>query len=175
MSKFANNYDIPLGNLTMLCYPDLRGHPLLIYHPSRLRRLWHLNMLPCTIGLRHVRSVRSKRAANFREPPFRFASHCDADQRTTNAATSFFCEHRKQQNATVTRTGEPAALLQTPCMVLRGRFAAKRRRGTDESEGRLGKGRRGAGRKGKRRLQVTLMHSWNRAADWLRPALLHRH
>jgi len=42
-------------------------------------------------------------------------------------------------------------------------------------KGMEGKGRRGLGREGKERggevMQVNLMRSWNRAADWLRPAL----
>jgi len=44
-----------------------------------------------------------------------------------------------------------------------------------EGKGREGKERRGAGREGKGRGgegRMTLMRSWNRAADWLRPAMM---
>ena len=68
-----------------------------------------------------------------------------------------FCEHTMQQNATAagapsrTPLVELTALLQTLWLVLRGPL----------------RDREGAGREGR----LTPRRSWNRVADWLRPAL----
>ena len=86
-----------------------------------------------------------------------------------------FCEHTMQQNETAaagalprTPLEELTALPRVPMLVLRG--AAGRGEGKrEEGKGKRGEeqGRRGRGEKGR----LTLMRSWNRAADWLRPVL----
>ena len=76
-----------------------------------------------------------------------------------------FCEHTMQQNATAagalfrTLLEELTAFPQTSQLVLRGPFHGR------ELKGKEGKGKGGEGR-------LSLMRSWNRAADWLRPALM---
>ena len=74
-----------------------------------------------------------------------------------------FCEHTMQQNAT--GAPDPAG----------GAYSAPRpsslRRGEEGREGR-GREREEMGREGgEREGKLTLMRSWNRVADWLRPAL----
>jgi len=126
-----------------------------------------------------VGCVWPNRAADFRGPPlwtpkigFHFATHCRADQRVRNAATKCVlraysaakCDCSRGRAVPRTPLGELTALVQSPDPLagLRGTL----RGGDGEREGKEGQGQGG----GERRLP--LMRSWNRAADWLRPALL---
>ena len=99
---------------------------------------------------------------------FDFATHCDADQRTRNAATSAFWEHAMQQNAPDPAGGDynappdPLACFKGAASWRRG-GGGRERRGSEREES----GREGGEREGK----LILMRSWNWAADWLRPAL----
>ena len=72
---------------------------------------------------------------------------------------------------------ELTALPRPPSWFYGGRFAAGR--SGEEEEGKGGRGREGRGSEreerdregGEGEGRLTLMRSWNRAADWLRPAL----
>ena len=94
-----------------------------------------------------------------------------------------FCKHTMQQNATAIGAlpGPLCGSLQRSPRPLAGfKGATSRREGEGkgregERKGEEGKGRRrqgGRGRGGEGRL--TLIRSWNRTADWLRPAYVLR-
>ena len=67
-----------------------------------------------------------------------------------------FCERTMQQNATAGGAAYSAPQTQ---LVLRGKGGERKRKGERSREGGEGKGR------------LTPMRSWNRAANWLGPAL----
>jgi len=76
-----------------------------------------------------------------------------------------FCEHTMQQNATA--AGAPPAYSAPPDLVAGFKGAASQKRGGEGKERKRkgGRGRERGGGKGEGSL--TLMCSWNRAADWL--------
>jgi len=89
-----------------------------------------------------------------------------------------FCEHTMQQNGTAAGAPLRSPLREftaLPDPLTDFKEAPSRREGGGEEreeEEREGEGRRGTwmeGGEGEGRL--TLMRSWNRSADWLRPAL----
>jgi len=98
---------------------------------------------------------------------FHFATHCNADQRTRNAATRCVLPAFNPAKCDCGRGSAPdpaGGAYSAPPGPLAGFKGAPSRRGGG------GEGRRGAGRERKGR-ELTLMRSWNRTADWLRPAL----
>ena len=113
---------------------------------------------------------------------FHFATHCNADQRTRNAATRCVLRAYKAAKCDCARGSgfDPAGgAYSAPPDSLRGPLRGREGEGDGrERELRGGEekwrraGREGKGRRGK---VVTLMHSWNRAADWRRPALRSTH
>jgi len=96
------------------------------------------------------------------------------------AYNSARCECGRGRGSTPDPTGGAYSAPQTPWLVLRGRPAGEG--GEKGKEGGAGKGRKGAMRemkeKGKRGRDGDGGEgdgSWNRAADWLRPALKSEH
>jgi len=77
-----------------------------------------------------------------------------------------FCEHTTQQNATAS-----GAYSAPPDPLAGFKRAASRRGARGGSEGGKREGVQGQGGNGGEG-RLTLMRSWNRAADWLRPAML---
>jgi len=112
---------------------------------------------------------------------FHFATHCNAEQRTTNAATRCVLWAYNAAKHDCGRGSGWWSLQRSPRSPSRFQWAALRREAEGngwkgnggEEKGKNGEGQGGRGRGGEERL--TLMRSWNRAADWLRPALLSNH
>jgi len=124
-------------------------------------------------GLKHVRGVRPNRAADFRGAPFWTL------KRTRNTATRYLLRAYNAAKCdccgATPRTPLGKRMYSAPPDFLAGfKGAASRRRGGrgKGSKGGEGKGRgeEQGGAEGEGRL--TRMRSWNRAADWLRPALM---
>jgi len=160
LSAFVTSHTAGRGNAS--------SHPTLIRHCAIvvIQSLFPVTPTFLRAGLRHVRDVRPNRApslgAAILDPGLAFIlPFClPKNQKCCNQMrlASIQCSKCDAGGAYSAPPG-PLACFKGPLTSRRG--------GGGDGRGREGKGRIGAGREG----NLTLMRSWNRAADWLRPAL----